>query len=341
MPYTLAQYAKLEKEPLAKGILIGLAQEGVIADLLTWRNISALNETGVRFDVVPTPAFIPLDGTIAEATVDGHPITHSVFRMAHHIDIPVPLEDNTSQLIAKPSAQQTKMAIKGAAYVVNNQFINGDQGSGPNAFDGINKLVSNMPSRQTVDTSTLVGGTATELDLTAPYTSANASTLLNLVHRAMHYTEGHMPTAAFANEDFLLKFEEVLRREQLLGNDYNWKERALEVDDPRRSLNTAATKPAFTYRNVPFYDLATTGDQSTKIIGNTYSDIAASTHGTRVFFIRQGPEDLEGIQNDPLNVRPIGLLESKDSYRFRLTWTLGLALWGPRSITKLQGIRVV
>ncbi len=60
-----------------------------------------------------------------------------------------------------------------------------------------------------------------------------------------------------------------------------------------------------------------------------------------MFFIKEGPEDLEGIQNDALNVRPIGLLEAKDNYRFRLTWSLGLALWGPRSITKIQGIRAV
>ncbi len=334
MAYTLAQYAKLEKQALRKGVLIGLAQEGVIADLMAWRNINALNETGVRFDSVPTPSFIPLDGSIAEATVDGHQISHSVYRLAHHMDIPVPLEETSSALIAKPSAQQTKLAIKGAAYVINDRFINGDQGSSPNGFDGLNKLVSNMTSTQTVDNTT-------ELDMTAAYTSAAGQTLINLVHTAMHRTEGHMPTAAFANSDFLLKFEEVLRREQLLGNDYNWKERALEVDDPRRSLNTASTKPSFSYRNVPFFDLGTQGDQATKVIGNTYTEGGSTAHGTRIFFVKQGPEDLEGIQNDPLQVRPIGLLESKDSYRFRLTWSLGLALWGPRSVTKLQGIRVV
>lgn len=334
MTYTLAQYAKMEKQSLRKGILIGLAQEGVIADLMTWRNIDALSEAGVRYDAVPTPAFINLDDSISEATVDGHPLTHSVYRMAHHMDIPVPLEDNTAEVLAKPSAQQIRMAIKGAAYVVNDRFVNGDQGTDPKGFNGINKLVAELGSAQTVDNTT-------EVDATASYTSAMGQTVINLVHLAMHRTEGHMPTAAFANSDFLLKFEEILRREQLLGNNYNWKEAALEVDDPRRSLNTASTKPAFVYRNVPFFDLGTTGDQSTKIIGNTYTEGGSTAHGTRVFFIKQSPEDLEGLQNDPLRVRPIGLLEAKDNYRFRLTWSLGLAMWGPRSITKLQGIRVV
>ena len=340
MVYTLAQYAKLEKQPLRKGVLIGLAQEGVIADLITWRNIPTLSETGTRYDAVPSPAFIPLDGTISESTVDGHQIQHSVYRLALHMDIPVPLEDNTTDLIAKPSAQQTKLAIKGAAYVINDQFINGDQGSNPDGFDGINKFVANLASAQTVNYAP--GGTNTEIDLyTGPYTSAKGQALLDTMHQAMNACEGHMPTAAFANNEFLLAFESVLRKEQMMGLDYDWRDRALEVSDPRRSLNTASTKPAFSYRNVPFFNLGFKGDQSTRVIGNTYTEGGSTTgHGTRVFFIKQTEEDLEGIQNDPLQVRPIGLLQSKDSYRFRLTWTLGLALWGPRAIVKMQGIRV-
>ena len=103
MTYTLAQYGKLEKNELRKGVLFGLALEGIIADLFKWRRQDALNVTGVRYDAVPTPAFIPLDGTIAEATVDGHQITHSVYRMAHHMDIPVPLSVELGR---------TKMPIK-------------------------------------------------------------------------------------------------------------------------------------------------------------------------------------------------------------------------------------
>lgn len=340
MAYTLAQYAKLEKNPLRKGVLIGLAKEGVIADLMSWRNISGLNEAGVRFDAVPTPAFIPLSGTIAEATVDGHQITHSVYRLAHHMDIPVPLEDSTADLIVpKPSAQQIKLALEGAAYVINDRFINGDQGSSPDGFNGINQLVSNMATTQTTDY--LVGSTKTEIDLTLPYTSAAGQALITLVTKSMHAVAGHKPTAAFANSDFLLKFEEVIRRENQHGLAYDWVKAPLEVDDPRMSMSTASTKPMFKYRDVPFYDLGTLGDQTTKVILNTYTEGGSTGTGTRVFFVKQADDELEGIQNDPLRVRPIGLLEGSDTYRFRLTWTLGLALWKPRGIVKMEGVRVV
>lgn len=333
MTYTLSQYAKLEKNPLSKGLMLGLIQESVVGDILTWRNINGMSESGVRYDSVPTPAYIPLDGTISEATVDGHQINHSVYRMAHHIDIPVPLEDLTRDLLAKPSTQQIKLALRGAAYVLNDKFINGDQGTDPNGFDGINKFVGNLASRQTVN--------STEIDLTASYTSATSQTLLNAVHQAMYVVDGHKPDAAFANETFLLKFEEVLRREQLLGNDFNWTTRSLMTSNQRTTDRTASSEPAMMYRGVPFYDVGTKGDQTTKIIGDTYTEGGSTAHGTRVFFVKFGEDNLEGLQADPLQVRPIGLLESKDNYRWRLTWTHGLALWGPRSISKLQGIRAV
>ena len=334
MTYTLAQYSKIEKNPLRKGILIGLAMEGLIADLFSWRSINAMSETGTRYDSVPTPTFIPLDGTITESTVDGHQINHSVYRLAMHMDIPVPLEDMTDDLITKPSAIQSKLALKGAAFKINDTFINGDQAVDANSFDGINKLVGNMG---TLQTNQPVGGF---LDLTGTYTSANAQLFLNGLHVAMHHTEGHLPTASFTNEQGLLMLEQILRRENMFGVNYDWADSALKVDDPRASMNTASTKPAFSYRNVPFFDLKYQNDQVTQIIGITYTEDGSSADGSRFFFVKESPDDLEGIQADPLQIRPIGLLEAKDNYRFRMTWSLGLALWGPRAIVKYDGFKV-
>lgn len=331
MTYTLAQYAKNEKQPLRKGILLGLAMEGLISDLFSWRGISSMSETGTRYDTVPTPSFIPLDGAITESTVDGHQITHSVYRLAQHIDIPVPLEDMTADLITKPSAIQSKLALKGAAYKINDTFVNGDQATDANSFNGINKLAGNLAAAQTVTLASFI-------DLTT-YSQANSQAFLFGLHQSMSQTSGHLPTAGFANQQLLLRFEEILRRESMFGVDYNWAQAALKVDDPRLSLNTASTKPAFSYRNIPFFDLGFENDQVTNVIGNTYNEGGASSNGTRVFFIKEGEDELEGIQADPLQIRPIGLMEAKDNYRFRLTWSLGLALWGARSIVKFNGFK--
>lgn len=334
--YTLAQQAKLEKEPLAKGIMFGLAMEGLIPDIMTWRTMNALSESGVRYDEVPEPDYIAIGGTINEKTVDGHQISHSVYQMAMHIDIPCPLEDLTDDMLSKPSQQQVKLALKGAAYKANNQFINGDQGTDVNGFNGIRHLVANLGTAQTV-------APGSQLDLTAStYSSDTSQDAIDLINLGYHRVSGHKPSAVFCNAETLLKFESILRREKLLGDNHDWRASALEVDDPRLSLNSPSTNPAFVYRGVPWYDLGTKADQSTEIIGNSYTHSTGSNE-TEIFMVKFGDDELEGLQAQPLKVKNVtgsGTLEDKEVYRYRLLWTHGLGLWGPRSIVQVNGLKV-
>jgi hypothetical protein len=328
--YTLSQYAKLEKEPLAKGLMLGIAQEGVVADLMKFRSINALSETGVRYDELPNPGFVPIDGTISEATVDGKQITHVVYQMLHHIDIPKVLEDFSGPTIQRASVSQLNLAKKGAALKINDQFINGDVGSDPNGFNGLNRIVGALSSNQTIG--------ASQLDISA---TSNAIAAIDRLELAMFRTDGHKPTAGFGNEQFLLRFESHLRQQSLLGNDYNWKQARLDVDNPRELGSRAADLPAFMWRDTPFFDLGLKTDQSTQVILNTYTDGGlGSSDNTRVFFVKEQADNLEMIQAQPLDVRGPIELESKDNYRWRMKWILGTAAWGPRCVSKAIGLKV-
>lgn len=327
--YTLADYAKIEKEPLRKGILLGLAYESLVADIMPWRTTNALRETGVRFDDVPLPPYVDLGELIPEMSTTGHQVTFTVHQMSGHFDVSTLLTRLTGELIAKPDSQQTMLMIKGASIVLNNTFINGDQAVNPKAFDGLNKLVSNLAPAQTVG--------ATEIDISDGGDSAERQDVIDRIEEGMHVVAGHLPTAAFANSKFLLKFSSILRREGLLGDHYNWKEAALEVNDPRKAWNTPTTRPAFVWRNVPFYDLGQIG--GVDVIRSDYAE-AGSAGATRLFFVKVGENDLEGIQAAPLEVKEIGPLHDRDVMRWRMSWVHGLALWGPKSISKVQGIKV-
>ena len=331
---TLAQYAMLEKHPLKKGIMLGIAQEGVVTDLFNWRSTGgALSESGVRFDAVNEPDWLALGGAITTRSVQGKQLSYSVYQMALHIDVPRLLDTQNATQLERQSTQQMSLAIKGAAYKMNDTFINGDQASDANSFEGLNKLVGELASTQSVDVGS--GGAIS----IAAYTEASSWTFLQKLHQAMHRVEGHLPTAAFANSETLLAMEQnVIMRLQLHGDHHDWVESALEVDDPRRSLRTASTKPAFVYRKVPFYDLGVKADQTTNVLLNTYTEGANSSGNTsRIFFIKQSPEDLEGLSVEMPSFDEIGLLEDTDVLRWRLKATFGLANWGPRSISKLYG----
>lgn len=333
---TLAQYAQLEKQPLAKGIMMGISQEGLIADIMSFRNLDgALSETGVRFDEVIEPDWIALDGTISSGTANGKPLAYSVYQMAKHIDVPVLLDNNNKTQLARASVQQTKLAIKGAAYKVNDCFINGDQASDANQFEGINKIVSQMGSSQTITPGS-------EIDIST-YNATEANQLFDALDQLFHAVEGHKPDAVFCNDTFLLRFESIIRQAGLRGNTYDWVEATFKVDDPRRTQRTAATKPAYVYKDVPFFDMGLKADQSTRIIGNAYTDAVGSSK-TRIFAVKFGEDDVEGLQAAPLAVKDVtsgdSTLEDKEVRRKRLTWTVGLGVWGPRSVAKLIGVKV-
>lgn len=330
---TLAQAAMLEKQPLKKGIMLGIAQEGIVSDLMPWRKISGLTESGIRYDEVIEPDYIPLDGTIATKSVQGKPISFGVHQLAVHIDVPELLEQQSADMIERQSVRQAKLALRGAAYVVNDKFINGDQAVDPDEFTGINSLVGSLAASQRVGSS--------EIDLTAAYSAAAANDLFKRIDQMFLAVEGHKPTAVFANTQFLQELRSWSRQFGLKGDHYNWHETALDINDPRRTHRTATSRPAYVYEGVPFYDLATQADQTTQIIGNTYTEGGATASATRVFAVKIGADDLEPIQAQPLNIKDIGLLEDKEVRRKRLTWTHGIACWGPRSVSKMQGVTVL
>lgn len=332
---TLAQYAMLEKHPLKKGIMLGIAQEGVVSDIFNWRSTGgALSESGVRYDSVNEPDWLALGGAITTRSVQGKQLSYSVYQMALHIDVPRLLDTQNATQLERQSTQQMSLAIKGAAYKLNDTFINGDQASDANSFEGIDKLAGELASTQTV---TATGSP----DLAGTFDAAEGWAFLRDIHTAMHRVEGHMPSAAFANSDTLLYLEHLLMQNGVHGDHFDWVEHALEVDDPRRSLRTASTKPAFVYRQVPFYDLGVKADQTTNVLLNTYTEGGRTGDGSRIYFIKQSPEDLEGLSVEMPSFDEIGLLEDTDVLRWRLKATFGLANWGPRSIVKLQGFSIV
>jgi len=211
--------------------------------------------------------------------------------------------------------------------------VNGDQGSDPNGFNGLRVLVSNLAAAQTVAPSA-------QLDLTAAtYSSDTSQDAIDLIKLGYHRVEGHKPTFVLSNAETLLKLESILRREKLLGDIYNWQASTLNIDNPRMTENTPATAPAFVFQGIPWYDIGTQGDQTTEIIGNAYTHTTGSNE-TEIYMVKMADDQLEGIQAQPLNVIDIGRPQDKEAYRYRLLWIHGLALWGPRSIVKVEGLKV-
>lgn len=331
--FTLAEYARTEEHKLKSTVMLGIIRESVIADIMSWKPTGGkLNMAGVRYDEIISPDFIGLDGTISSKFATGKNISYSVTQMALHLDFPGLLYRNTSDNIETPQTTQAKLAMLGAAYKVNNEFINGDRTSDPYGFEGINKLAGELGSSQTVG--------ASEIDLTASYTDALAETLWSRIDTGMAAIEGRKPDAAFTSRSAILKIRSMARQNNLLGDDHDWRSETFGMGDSRVTQRTASTTPAFVLFGVPYYDLGVTGtSMTTQIIGNSYAEGGSST-ATRIFFVKFGENEVEGYRAEEVNINDIGYLEDKDVYRKRLLASLGLGVWGPRSIVKVAGIKV-
>ncbi|MGE3463899.1 MAG: hypothetical protein AB7I04_18475 [Pseudomonadales bacterium] len=328
---TLAQYAQTEKQMLRKGIYLGLSREGIIADILKWRSLGgALSETGMRMDEVIQPDWVALGGAIASKTANLKPIEYGTYQMAVHLDIPEPLHTHNADKLQRDQMTQSKAALKGAAYELNDTFINGDQAADPNQFDGLNKIVTSLGSGQTVGTS--------DIDISDGGDQSERWAVIDRMLDAHRLVSGKKPDYAFCNDTFSSKFRGILMREGLLGDNHNWLTDTFNPGDPRKGAATPATRPEFVFDGVPYWDLGVKTDQSTRIIGNTYADAGGSA--TRIFLVKEGPDELEGIQADTLGIKEIGILEDTDVRRWRLTWMPGLACWGAQSIVKVAGIKV-
>ena len=330
MPFTLAEHVVAQTEPLKKGVFLGILRESVVSDMMPFRSTSRLHEAGVRYDEVIEPDFIAINGTIAEKTARGKNLSYGVYQMAVHLDIPVPLESDQG-VLERPSARQAKLASYGSGYKLNDYFVNGDQGADPNGFEGINKIVGNLAAAQSVG--------ATELDIRTNPSDDTIQSVIDRIDEGFHAIQGHKPDFGLLNDTTALRLRSCFRRADLLGVNEDWIRDGLPFGNIRQKLASAATKPMFVYQGVPFYDIGLTAGQTTRIMLNTYTEGGSTGTGSRIFLVKKGEDDAEMLQYAAPNVKEIGLLESKEVRRHRFTWSVGLAVWGSKSLVKIQGLR--
>lgn len=332
MPMSLAEKAIQESDPIRKGIMMGIRHSSAVADLLSFVSLDSNSIEGRRYDELPSVQYVPINGLIPEQTVKGKPLGYSQFKMLHHIDIDADIEVDGDN-IQTPSTAQIRLATKAAGFVFNDRFINGDRASDPDGPEGINVFVESLAAAQTI-------APATDLDMRAAGTPTDAEwrQTLDLIDEAIAAVEGATPSVAFANRQFGLRLKSGLRQINALGADYDWTKEFMTVQqssDERTFVNS----PMFTYNGVPFFDIGLQRDQSTQIIGNTFT-AQGSADTTRVFFVKLASDDIEAYEKEGLSVEPIGMLADKDGFRWRLKWTHGFAMWGARSLSRLDGIRV-
>lgn len=340
MAYTLAQLAKLETDPLRKAIIMNILRYTSIMEIIPWENVDSLKSIAVRWETLPTVAFRKINAGYTPNEGDTSQVWESVYGFGGEIKFDR-VFNKVKNLITDPKVQQTQMKIKALALTFNDYFINGDQATDADGFEGLKKRIAGMPARQTVN----FNGTGSSAALDPTASIANARQFITKWEQAFYRCNRGDVGGIFLNEGMYWGFASVLR--------YAMTNAGVGMMD--------ITKDSFdreipTYKGSPFIDVGLKRDQTTEIITDAETADDAGTDATSVYFTSFGPkvqdasggpehappdEGLTGIQlsdmeaYDPLNG---GEQESTPTTLLRIDWWLGLANFGSFGLVRAHNL---
>ena len=320
MPWTLAEFSKIETDTLRKSVLDTLLMEASLLELVPWETIGTLATTIVRYQDLPSFGYRKINEAYAEST--GHfeqrVETISLGGLDIDTDKAIARAKNT---IADARAIQQVMALKSAAYQFNWKFIAGNPTTDPEEFKGIRLRVDDIYAEGYTDQKFACNDVDTGI-LNSQTTRFN---FIQDLDKLIYAIKGHNPDALLMNKKMLLAVRSCLLREKLLTYGADMFGRQIDM-----------------YGRTRLIDIGVRADQTTEIILNTETAAGAASGGsecTSIYAVKFAiGEYLWGIQEYPMEVEDLGELQTKPAYRTRVDWPHGLADIDPRALARMYGI---
>lgn len=318
MSWTLADLSKVETDTLRKSVLDTMLMESNVLQMVPWETIGQLATTVVRYASLPSVGFRKVNEAFSESTGTLEQRVESISLMGLYIDTDKAIA-RAKNTIADARAINQQMALKALMYKFNDKFINGNPESDPEEFKGLEQRVSDLNSEgftnQYID---LGGASVTEGILNSSTTRHN---FLDKLDQLIYAIKGHNPDFLFMNDGTLLAARSLLRRESLLDNTRDMFDRLVDV-----------------YQGTRMQDIGVTEDQTTEIIAANETAGDGTTEAS-IYAVKFGiGEFMWGIQQYPMEVEDIGLMQTTPKYRTMIDWNIGFAVVDPYSIARLYGV---
>ena len=97
--------------------------------------------------------------------------------------------------------------------------------------------------------------------------------------------------------------------------------------------------PETMYNDLPILLADGLGDAYASLAFNEANPGGGSNVGTSIYVLSVGDGMLTGIQNSDPEVTDLGELETKPVFRTRIEWYAGLAIYHPRAVARLYGVK--
>lgn len=328
MPWTIAQAALNEKDPLRMGVLMMFWLESNIAASIPFETHNRLDISMVRQvrTSLVKPGWVAIGDSYGSNNPSLESVQETVFKLGRDIDVPKGLEDLDGQF-EDPRVLGTETSLKEMTYefneaAINGPMVNADGSSNPNSLTGLRQRIDDLDGLPGLGDLKIVPGGAAGVPFGPTASSGNRHAVLDALNLSMYTIDGKRPDVGYMNQTMLLALESAFRREGLFADARDSYERFV-----------------YTFRQVPVYDVGLKANQVDKIITDT-EQVGGNTDCTSVYWAKTGAKThLQGWEKAPLDVRDLGELQTAPVLRTRVDWHVGLASWHVRSLTRVEGIR--
>ena len=256
-------------------------------------------------------------------------IEESVYRIGIKFNIDEELENVADEVIVDPVKSNIELRTRGIHRQIMDSWLNGKStDNNGNSFTGLRERLAKLPATQTIQA--LDTSNALDMRTSASDYAQNVETFIVLLNKLCKAVDGGRPDFFVVNEDFQIKFESILRTSGLL---------TYTKDNMEREF------PSF--KGIPFIDIGRKNDDTSYILTNNETITGADgTVGTdfctSIYAVKQGPQYLTMLEKHPLRVRDRKpeYDENMMNHTYFIDWVLGMMITHPRSVARLQGIRM-
>lgn len=229
-----------------------------------------------------------------------NPITERLVITGGDLDVDKFIIDTNGMQVR---AAHEAMKVRAMALNWTDNFINGDTASDPRVFDGLQVRVT---GDQLISAGTTSGGAALSL--------AKLDEAIDQVDNATHL---------IMNKAMKRKFAAAARSTSVGGY--------ITFD-----LNQLGQR-VMQYNGLPILEVDL-DDAGNQILGFDEAASSGASTATSIYVVSMGPMGLKGLQNNGMQVRDLGELDSQPVFRTRVEWYCGIAIMQARSVCRLQHI---
>jgi hypothetical protein len=307
--------AMVQQDALARAVMLDMIRQSDLLKIVPIDDVNGFKITQTLYGTLPTVTTRAVGGTWTHNEGHFKQKQETLTIMGGEFEVDRILTFDKT-VIEDPLISQAKMKALALTNAFNNMFINGNQATTPNSFDGLAARVANAPAAYTIQP----GGTSSDAyKILADAAHINA--FIDALNEAIDLTQAN---CLLMNRTTKMAISAVLRRSGLLN---------FSKDNYDRQWSD--------YMGAKLIDVGLLTNESTEIITLTEEPGDSGADATSIYAVRfDGDDGLHAIQLAGTSPAPIdptngGELETAPAFMRRIDWGIGLRCFGKQPIARI------